>query len=361
MHFRKLASIASLLAAASLAPLGAGCGQVKCGDGTHEADGECVPANQDTDNALCGPGTHLENNECIPDMPPTVCDPDSTEEDGPDPETGVITCIGTGGSCDQALPCPADQNTGRSKVCGRLFDLQTSAQIRGTDPMRLQCGEAGASTDGPCLMEIHIYDALQFAQGIIVELNHDPVELDDCGRFRINNIEHANSGFMGIGIDDAAAAPDVRRNTGIAVPVTATGSVFNGMRGYSETVATDELWSGQISHGSITDDGAFFVTFTDNNAPVSGVEILLSQSPTANDFYFDDTSPATRDLLGTTRTTTGVNGSGLVTNIGPGTPQLTGNGGEHDGCMWEENITAAPANVMFVTQRRLLNGAQDCP
>jgi hypothetical protein len=83
-----------------------GCDAVDCGTGTIEQNGTCVPADDQPGSAQCGPGTVLgTSGKCEPEVV-VVCDPDTTREEV-DPETGEITCVGTGTQtgCAADLPC----------------------------------------------------------------------------------------------------------------------------------------------------------------------------------------------------------------------------------------------------------------
>src|SRR5262245_61247392 len=115
------AAFAGALAAGSI-----GCNAIDCGVGTIEQNGECVPADQDPDPAMCADGTVLgPGGTCIPEQE-VRCDPDTTEEHE-DMTTGVITCVGIGGSgtdCNIELPCP-QPTAGKITICGRLLDTET--------------------------------------------------------------------------------------------------------------------------------------------------------------------------------------------------------------------------------------------
>src|SRR5947199_8740683 len=98
-----------LAAASSLIALGAsqsGCTSTDCGTGTIDKGGQCVPASESTDNATCGAGTTLSKTtgKCEANLPPTKCDPDTTEQTTVD---GVIICVGTGGpgGCSAPITC----------------------------------------------------------------------------------------------------------------------------------------------------------------------------------------------------------------------------------------------------------------
>ena len=110
----------------------AGCNEPTCGTGTIDMNGACVPANDMVGSANCGAGTHLgADSQCIPDLPPTECDPDTTES-VTDPTTGVTTCKGTGGGCSLACGTPS---TGKMSICGQLFNIEDNSPRELSTPL----------------------------------------------------------------------------------------------------------------------------------------------------------------------------------------------------------------------------------
>jgi hypothetical protein len=355
------AFLVSLVGAATAALLGTGCQSLECADGTHEADGQCVPGDQ-LGNADCGPGTHVENGMCTPDFEPTVCDPETTLPEV-DPDTGVIMCIGTGGAgCESNIACPNESTGGRHTICGRILDVQTGDEIIAAVPTKQECG-AGGADDGPCELGVRFVDALVFAGDITSEpLASDPVYLDDCGRFRVHNVAHPGTNAIGVAVDDSDATDD-HVLTGVALAVT-SGQFVNGLEAYSATTATEQDWSDDIGVTSLLDQGVFVAEFLYQDAPAAGVTITAGGSPAPNsDFYMDDIDPASRTSVSTTQTVTGVNGIAMITDF-DGLPQFSGQGGLPAGCQWESAQAGAVPGVMFFSQREAVLTAtptQPCP
>lgn len=362
------ASLLVFLAAAASAVALSGCQQLQCADGTHEANGECVPSDETADPATCGPGTVLGNDGmCAPELPPTQCDPNTTMTVPCVDDPSIMCCVGTGGgTCDSDITCPAAVN-GKINLCGRLFDLETDQQIRAAAPAIQDCTSPTAATDGPCQLNVEVYDAIDFATnpGSATPKPHDPLYLDDCGRYRLTNITAPNSGFLGIGAEDAAGQPTTHRLTGVAI-AAAGNQTFNRQQTYSETTDTDDSWSTQaaLSGGSFADRGAYVGIFLHHGNPVEGVTITASVGGgPSNDWYFSDADPSTRSTIATPGTqgdATGPDGTGIMINI-TGLAQMSGSGAETSGCTWPTNQGASIPTVMFVQQRVEQMGTVDCP
>jgi hypothetical protein len=344
--------IISFVGAVAAAPLLAACGTLDCAEGTHEENGACVPSDDHENNAQCGPMTHLEGNACVPDEI-VVCDPATTIE-SVDPVTGIVTCVGQGGGCDFPISCLDDAAGNKNKVCGRLVDMITGANIVASgEPVGIACGQDGAGTDGPCLLGLQFYDALVFASGDPTPLVVESIVIDDCGRFVGQNITPATSGYTAIGVDDATAT-DTYRTSGVAM-ITATqgGTLINPAKVRMLTVAADADWSADINFtgATIADRGAMAVRFLDapGGTPVDGVTVTLSSATDpAHDYYFSDVDPTMQTSLDPAQTTTGVNGLAIVTDIGPSPLTTSGTGG---GCTWTEALSAAIPTVFFYTER----------
>jgi hypothetical protein len=354
------AFIVSLVGAATAALLGTGCQSLECADGTHEADGECVPGDQ-LSNADCGPGTHVENGMCTPDFEPTVCDPDTTLPEV-DPETGVTTCHGIGGGgCESNLPCPNESSGGKHTICGRIFDVQTGLALTAAVPNQGECG-AGGADDIACELSVRFVDALVFAGDITAgALTSDPVYLDDCGRFRAQNVAHPGTGAIGVAVDDEGAN-DNHVLTGVALLVT-SGQFVNGLDAYSCTVATEQDWSDDVGVSSLLDQGVFVAQFLYDDAPAAGVTITAGGSPApASDYYWDDVDPTMRTSVSTTQSVSGPNGLAMITDFA-GLPQFSGQGGIPATCEWTSAQAGAVPGVLFFSQREaVLDGTNTpCP
>lgn len=301
------------------AGVGAGCKTTDCGDGTIERNGVCEPANEMVGSAECGPFTELQGDKCVPMFPPTECDPSTTAEQV-DETTGVTTCIGTGGGgCSAPLACPAPAS-GKQTVCGRLYNFEDNEPLQATGATGTRCNPAMPSADGPCAVILVAYDAIQFA-GNPTMATPRPTEdtyVDDCGRWRLTNIDTPTNGFIGFGIDDIVPAnrgPGGTTNTvGIATANATNGGSINNLEGYIVKPATTASW--QSSGGPSIATGYYAPVFRANRtgfAAQDGVVVVRQAGPVMNnDFYFQ-ASQTTRTTVDPARNFTGANGTALVT------------------------------------------------
>jgi len=370
MSNRTLASIVVTLALGGASAVGLGsCQQNECGTGTILRDGECVPGDEDFDNAMCGQGTVLgPDGKCEAELPPTVCDPTTTI---PDETTtpGVITCYGTGttGGCETPLICSTPA-AGKISFCGRIHDVGNDGPISAVTPTKLRCDDPGAAQDGACQLQMLFYDAIDIANNPsgAQPLGVDDFFIDDCGRFQANGISFpSTSGLLAIGVDDKATAADVRRTTGVAFKVT-VNQVKNGTRAYSVTQADNMAWSTAAGMTTTTfvDQGAFMAVFyrgvSPSYTPVSGVQITENGVVEAsNDWYFSDTTPTSRKTIGTA-SSTGINGTGI--KINSILTEHSGTGGTNIGsCTWSSAQAKTIQGFLFFSQRFLVNGTTECP
>lgn len=345
-----LTSLATTLVAGLLLAPSVSCAKLECAEGTIEQDGTCVPADEQPGNANCGPGTVLETGMCVPEDP-TECDPDTTMAEYNE-ETGITTCVGTGGptSCATNLPCPTAA-MGKVTVCGRFYDLENDTQITAGTPAFLKCSEDGHAPDGPCQLDIKFYDALDFAGNPsgAVPLANEGIEIDDCGRYVARNISRPQLGFLGIGVDDAAGEADNHKLSGVAFPVS-SGQVRTGQKTYVVRNAVDTDWSADVSLSpTFAARGVFVSIFQYGNNPVSGVTVTDSNGARPNDdYYFSDTAPLSRTTV-IEDGPTGANGTALLLNSS--LVEHSGTGGEPDGCQWPSDLAASIPGVYFINPR----------
>ncbi len=362
-------SLAAALIAA-MSPALVSCQQLECGEGTMEQDGECVTGVA-IEPGDCGPGTHYdaaEGGSCVPDLPPTQCDPETTTP-VPDPETGVITCQGTGGGC--SIPCPPP-GPGNVSLCGKLFDVENDTAIEDlVDADGTNCDDVEA-TDGPCALSVAFYPALPFANDPSGTPALEPVSfrLNNCGRFAAE-VEEPMLGFMAIGIDDADGLPDTWALAGVALPAP-EGTLRNDLIVYGLRHDTDAAWttSANLVGQTFVERGVYVPIFQHgDSAPDSGsppvpaedVVVLEDGAPdAAHTYYFTDTDPHIRLMpdgpaaaAGGTLDATSVNGSALMTDSM--LVDHSGTGGEPAGCKWPEDLAAAGGNLVGVAfiQRRV--------
>lgn len=135
----RLIGLISVLGAASMATLAAGCTGSECGDGTVERDGKCVPRSSVT----CGEGTVLdEAGDCVPSE--DACAEGATF----DPGTG--RCVADRGDCPTGTVAMGDECIpDGSVICadGTEFDAETGTCVPGAGA----CGEGTVMVDGECI------------------------------------------------------------------------------------------------------------------------------------------------------------------------------------------------------------------
>lgn len=325
------------------------CSRIECGTGTVEREGVCEPVDVQPGSANCAPGTVLGPMGCEVETP-TQCDPISTEERF-DEDTGITTCVGLGGTgCSAVLPCNNDGTN--VTLCGQIYDTETDMPIVAPGATATRCNPAAPTAEGPCSLDLKFYDALDFAQNPDTAQPLVPaggVYVDDCGRYKGENITSPTFGFIGVAVGDAVGREGRHRRTGVA---TANGLARPDadFRAYVTRVSTDMLWSTQAGLSGMTfaQRGVLAIVFRHNDNPVAGVQVQRDNNNIPNDdFYFADDPGPGRAMLSTTRTNTGPNGTVLVVNS-PTPIAHDGAGGEPAGCQWPSNLAASIAGVTFV-------------
>jgi hypothetical protein len=346
-----------LLSASSLSA--SSCKGTECGDGTIERDGTCAPATATTSSGMCGPFTELQGDRCVPQFPPTVCDP-MTSIPTMDPATGVTTCIGTGGGgCTAKFACPAPTVANRFTVCGQIYDFETGMKVQGVDPGGTMCDPAAPTATGPCALEINAYDALMFAANPAAapKLNADSITIDDCGRYRVVNVDTNGVGpFIGLGIDDAGM-PNGPAGTTVTVGVAAKkGDILvENFEAYIVKPSTVGMWA---TNGPSLAGGIYVATYrkhkladgVDRHAPQDGVTFMHLDTTTypGDDYYFTPTQ-TTNQTIDTAASATGLNGTALVTNRNTGEGiMFIGQGGVGSGCRWEPHAAASIPGIVFI-------------
>jgi hypothetical protein len=336
--------------------LASGCKSVDCGPGTAEKNGSCVPSSETVGTAKCGPFTELHGDTCVPMFPPTTCDPDTTQPDT-DVGTGVTTCIGTGAaSCSAKLACPAGA-TGKQTLCGQIFDFETGQPLADAGATGAACASVTAS--GPCSLGIQAFDAVALATNPAgtAPLTTGQVYIDNCGRYRVTDVNASGTMFVALAVDDAAPA-----NRGIAGTTNPAGVAAPTALG----AATKDLELFVVRQSTITAWGAKPTLASGIYAPIyrghrTGTDLApnvhftfgprTSPPPTMTDasrtFYFGASATA-RMTLDSTATATGVNGTALVN--GANLNEIySGNGGLSSAmCTWEIHAGGAVPGVVFV-------------
>lgn len=347
-----------LLSTSSLAVTS--CKDVECGAGTVERDGTCAPATTTTSSGMCGLFTELQGDRCVPQFPPTVCDPETSIPDI-DPETGVTTCIGVGGGgCTAKFPCPAPTVANRLTVCGQLYDFETGLKFQGTEPTGATCDPLAPTAAGPCALAIKPVDAIAFAMSPAAApaLPADSITIDDCGRYRLVNIDtNATSPFIGLGIDDAGmpnGPAGVTVTTGVAAEKA--DIVVEDFEAYIVKASTYGMWAG--SGGPALANGIYVATYrkhklaggVDRHAPQEGVTFshLNGTTYTADDHYFTAAQTA-HQTIDAAASVTGMNGTALVANRSVAEQvNFVGQGGVGSGCRWKPHAAASIPGIVFI-------------
>jgi len=348
--------LGALGAVAVLGATQAGCNEPTCGTGTIDMNGACVPANDMVGSAACGAGTHLgATSQCVPDLPPTQCDPDSTEQ-MTDPMTGITTCVGTGGTGCQAQIACGTPSASKMTICGQFFNIEDNTLLRDATPTGANCDPSNPTPTGPCSMQILAYDAIDFATNGMsaTPLPNDEIVINNCGQFRIKNVNISGVNFVGIGLEDNVKATPTapHRLSGVALPAVA--KAITNFPAYDVKNSVDQAWtsSAGLSGSTFVDRGVYMALFTHGATPVAGVKITVAGGTDAtNDYYFSDTDPASRMTVAPAATATGANGAGLMIGHNMNLTNYSGTGMEPTGCMWPTDLGDQITNVAFIQPR----------
>jgi hypothetical protein len=257
--------------------------------------------------------------------------------------------------CQEPLPCAAAP-AGRMRICGALFDIETSGQIAAADPQPQRC--AAVTGDGPCSLQVKLYDALGFAnnpetaQPLATDEDEAGVAfLDDCGRFHATiSLSGAPSGFVAIAVTDAdASAADSWGHAWVALP---TVSRISGQKVYAVRHSTDAQWTSTagLADESFATRGAFLPIFLHDGERVAGVQVRREgTADPSNAYYFSDDDPAVIRTVDPAQDATGANGAALF--VRRGLVNFDGIGGEPDGCAWPSALAGVVAGVVHIQER----------
>ncbi len=350
----------------ALSPWMTGCSDLECGEGTSEVDGLCQVDDATTipNPQNCGQDTHYDPTTmtCLPDLPPTECDP-STSVAVPDPITGIITCVGTGGGgCDSTFLCQSPVD-GKVSICGQLYNVEDNTLLREMDADGTLCDPASPTADGPCSTEILFYDAVDFATNpdAAVPLNTGRIQIDNCGRFRGESIDFPTQApFIGISIDNATGGGGSSwARTGVAVEVS-PNLLEQGTRSYAVKFTTIDMWTTSagdpFSPDTFWDRGVYVPLFLGGEPTeadpkrIAGATILSAGSTAAGrDYYFSDTDPNMLTTVDAGLNVTGMNGAGLM--VDSDLVMHSGQGAEPAGCRWPSNLADSIPTVAFIQER----------
>jgi hypothetical protein len=356
----RLLSLFIVVAAAAVAAE-PGCTTIVCGVGTIERNGECAPADDGTDPATCGSGTTLVGDRCVTTV---ECGEHTRPVVGSD---GSVTCESTGTTpaCGVPLDCP-QPSPGKMTVCGQLYDIETMQEFRGSGAMGEPC--VTATADGPCALRMDAFDAIDFATHAGSSDPATPLQvgdtyLDDCGRYRFEDVPMPSSPFVGLGFDDKDASkagpPGATNAVGVATAFASDATV--NLEAFVATKATTDKWQG--SGGPPLSGGIYVAIFRAHKCDFDGTTCTGDPKETQpgvqiykdtlavpnNDYYFADTDNQ-HTQVDPSLTVTGSNGTGLLTGASAVTDQIkwTGMGGISDttNCAWEHHAAASLANIV---------------
>jgi hypothetical protein len=244
-------------------------------------------------------------------------------------------------------PCPDPSSPDGISVCGRIYDVETGAQV--TPGIIGEVCRDGV-TDGACVLDIEPYDALAYAQDTsIAPQSYASKYMDSCGRFQLVDVINPSLGFLGLGIDDRGATDDY--GIGGAAFATNDGERVEGMDAFAVRHATDASWTSAagLTGDSFVERGVILMAFFDAaDQPADGVIVTEGTGPEVdNDYYFSDTTTETRRTLAPLQAATGANGSALKINSA-----LVEHSGTGGGCTnWSSALATAIRGVMLYAPR----------
>jgi hypothetical protein len=330
-----------------------GCKQIECGEGTIDRNGICAPGDGVIDPAKCGEGTMLVGDRCEPVYPPTECDPATTTMET-DETTGVTMCVGIGGV---GIACPNPSGATKETICGQLYDFETNEKLEAANATGAECDPDAPAADGPCAVTIVVYDASAFAQNPsgATPVSVGSLTINDHGEFALADVETSQiNPFVGLGVDDAGAqmGPGGYAVTSAIAFNKEPNTKKRGVELWVVRPATTTAWA--ADGPDVLNTGIYAAVFRahkegigDQYTNQAGVTITGPGTP--NDFYFmaADTDRANID---TSATSTGANGTVLVTNTGVLTSPWSGTGGITDtaNCKWDQHIAATLQGIVFI-------------
>ncbi|MFH2006616.1 MAG: hypothetical protein ABI333_08530 [bacterium] len=192
-------------ALAGLLLLSSGCDPVKCGEGTREADGLCVPLNPVADGGPhCGWGTLEVSNTCVPD--PEICGAFTEvvpELDANGDPTGIFVCEGHADATDiEPPPSCEDEPFGQAgEICINGWVHWLMDESEGVFMTNIML-DATAPEDATSAV-VKVYDPLLYAQDPV---NTVPLGIGEVnprnGTFRVLNIPIPGTGFLALVHDD---------------------------------------------------------------------------------------------------------------------------------------------------------------
>jgi hypothetical protein len=273
---------------------------------------------------------------------------------------------------DDMLSCPAGSTGTKQTICGQLYDLKDGARFQ-ADTSCAPCASTPTGT-GPCSLKITAYDALSFAMNPAgaPALAAAETFLDTCGRYRMRDVDVADTGSTFLVIDDASSSGATGNTVPVAIAVASAGATAT-MNVEAWIVASTTTGAWEASGGPALSGGIYFPIFrahadkpgVDRFANQAGVTVTKYASPIGSSDYYFGAAALVRTTIDAVATSTGANGSGIVTGASllDGTV-YSGNGGLADAvnCRWETKAGASMPAIVFVQVFRPTNQvSKTCP
>jgi len=176
-----------------------GCNPVKCGAGTRERDGRCVPLSvvQGDGGLHCGLGTVLVADECVPSE--DLCGPYTKAVPVFD-DAGVPTGFVCKGQGSTEMPTCPDEFGPNGEFCitGQAAYLVDDQGNYMTTPL----ADANASPDATWV-SIKVYDPIEYVQDPTAAVPLGSGQVDPkTGYFRLINVAVPGNPFVAIALDD---------------------------------------------------------------------------------------------------------------------------------------------------------------
>lgn len=286
------------------------------------------------------------------DDPAVTPDPDAALADASSPDAEVPDASPPDAGEPDAMPVPACSvapecpmpDTGRVTLCGSILDVATGAPVRVAEATGAACDPVEPAADGPCALRVRAFDPLAFASDPTgtAPLPVGDVVVDDCGFYVIESATRPFNGFIGVVVD--APAGDLRIPTGVAHAVN-PGAHLIDLPVYSTATATDEAWTesagSPFGDQTFAERGVALVHFGAEGVQVTAGGVVQSAAR-----YLTGSDAGPYAAVDPDLTATGPAGAVLVTDIA--LQNLSGNGGEPEGCTWPSLLGAAVPGVVSV-------------
>ncbi len=268
---------------------------------------------------------------------------------------GALWCTA---GCDGTLLCQSPV-AGKVSMCGQLVDLAANQLLRDPGATGTLCDPMNPTTDGPCTVAINAYDSLEFAidPAVATPLNAGRIQVDDCGRFRMESIDYPSNGsFITLAVNNnplATADPWIR--SAQTLPIT-PDVLLSGLRKYVVDKATDQSWTdtagNPFAFSTFSQRGAhaaIFLTgepsYSSDPAQTDHQRAAGVQVSDATTFYMSDADPNSATTVDVSQQRTGANGIALIVDLDPG--PITATGANHQ---WPSHRADTVPNVLLTRE-----------